>query len=479
MTYLHNHGSHNITYAHDHTVLIIRDVCFVFPAAFRFLNLSTTVKGFQLFPTNVQLETVTINATEQGVLIYGGGQIDIRNCTFERNSNALQFYGKDASINITDSRFVTNRFGIRARAWRSVAIRRSVFVNHTARAIMLYGTSNPVSMLIDECEFNNDQQSALYINIGRGKSMNITNNRFKWCGVNYCLQITTQISTLLIANNQFQYSSTAAIYPSGPRTLHRQYFITGNAFRNTRKIPVSVQYCEHAFFVIENNKFVQNTVDKGASGLFFHCNRPRGLIRWNNFTENKGESVVEITGNRLAATDVIDLYGNVFYLNSASSAVISSRWPQCNTTYNLFGNPSSRFDLAVTFSLPSVLNATNNWWGSKDADFVANRIKNNDGRVMYKPFLLSPEISCSDVNNCSEHGVCVKPQTCECHSGWKGRECAQHSCRQLNECQGRGECIGPNICRCREGWLPPNCVYATCYGANNCSGHGLCISPDV
>jgi len=170
-------------------------------------------------------------------------------------------------------------------------------------------------------------------------------------------------------------------------------------------------------------------------------------------------------------------------MNVASLSTVATNTLHCNLHANIFSNPSTRYDLRVTADGDGFLNATYNWWGVGTADGVSERIWDKSdspaiGRVLAEPFLVKPEISCSGVANCSGHGECVRPNLCECHSGWTGRRCSQFSCGEVYDCQGKGECVGPNTCRCNDGWLPPDCAQPTCYQVNNCSGRGVCVDKD-
>ena len=47
------------------------------------------------------------------------------------------------------------------------------------------------------------------------------------------------------------------------------------------------------------------------------------------------------------------------------------------------------------------------------------------GRANWGDPLLTPEVTCEGVNECRGQGECVRPDTCQCYSGWEGDDCSQ------------------------------------------------------
>jgi len=179
----------------------------------------------------------------------------------------------------------------------------------------------------------------------------------------------------------------------------------------------------------------------------------------------------------------LDIAANVFFDNVVSQAILVTDTEMCTVTGNMFSNVLSPYDVLVSFESNN-MSAPYNWWGDAGEDHVTKRIwdKSDDpklGRVLYEPFLLKNEMPCDEVANCSGHGRCVRPNTCDCHAGWTGADCGRFSCVHVGGCRGRGACVGPNVCDCEDGWLAPDCVQASCYERNNCSGgHGICVGPN-
>lgn len=44
--------------------------------------------------------------------------------------------------------------------------------------------------------------------------------------------------------------------------------------------------------------------------------------------------------------------------------------------------------------------------------------------------------TCTSVNNCSAHGVCVEAELCKCDLGYNGTDCSNYSCEAVNYCSG-------------------------------------------
>ncbi|KAJ3602121.1 hypothetical protein NHX12_029880, partial [Muraenolepis orangiensis] len=96
----------------------------------------------------------------------------------------------------------------------------------------------------------------------------------------------------------------------------------------------------------------------------------------------------------------------------------------------------------------------------------------NDGRnheqVSYSTVVIA---SCPLL--CSGNGQYSRGR-CQCHSGWKGPECAVPSSRCVDaHCGGHGVCI-VGACICNTGHKGANCEEVDCMDPS-CSAHGVCV----
>eukprot|EP01080_Neovahlkampfia_damariscottae_P010521 gene10521-3043_t len=92
----------------------------------------------------------------------------------------------------------------------------------------------------------------------------------------------------------------------------------------------------------------------------------------------------------------------------------------------------------------------------------------------------------SDTSICSERGVCVKTDVCQCGMGYFGNECQFTSCFGKNStnstvCSNKGSCESFDKCECNSGNTGNECQFTECFGigSNNsivCSSHGTCNS---
>lgn len=74
----------------------------------------------------------------------------------------------------------------------------------------------------------------------------------------------------------------------------------------------------------------------------------------------------------------------------------------------------------------------------------------------------NPRDSCKRCENtisdrCSYHGFSSDYHSCQCFSGFSGRDCNKVVCK--NKCSGHGKCESPNSCKCGNGWEGPDCSF--------------------
>ncbi|XP_046567358.1 uncharacterized protein LOC124275747 [Haliotis rubra] len=197
--------------------------------------------------------------------------------------------------------------------------------------------------------------------------------------------------------------------------------------------------------------------------------------------------ITQVSGRCAFSLSAFQTPGGSFLYNQISQShftegTVTLNLENYTLSENILDNPSSDFELKVTKLGSGYINASHNWWGTTDENVVRDKIveRSDDPRllnVIHLPISVNQAFDCSQVNNCSGKGECVRPNGCSCISGWKGDDCDEYDCSDLSECNG-GRCVGPSLCECVDGWMGESCAVATCYKTNNCSGRGFCGEPD-
>ena len=448
----------------------------------------TKPKVVKIYQANISLVGVDLTGSQQGMSIYSSGIVKVNNCNFYGNSYTLLLSSRTANVTISDSSFRENSYGVRVENRGSLVVHGCQFAKHTRTALQLeYGSSGmqTTNFNISENTFSENRQ-CIVMTLPRRSNVTLARNRFENGTRNNspCVSIYVYQSALMIESNTFSRLSAVALYIYNQQRMEYVHVIQGNTMQYIDDTPLVVYRFDYAQTTIDRNIFNSNKVVGKSAGMYIDLNQGHsGNITLNDFQQNNGKMVIELKANSAITPGLVGIDANTFYMNVASLSTVATNTLHCNLHANIFSNPSTRYDLRVTADGDGFLNATYNWWGVGTADEVSERIWDKSdspaiGRVLAEPFLVKPEISCSGVANCSGHGECVRPNLCECHSGWTGRRCSQFSCGEVYDCQGKGECVGPNTCRCNDGWLPPDCAQPTCYQVNNCSGRGVCVDKD-
>ncbi|CAH1790453.1 unnamed protein product, partial [Owenia fusiformis] len=284
--------------------------------------------------------------------------------------------------------------------------------------------------------------------------------------------------TMTIKNSVFEQNSRHAIkVTTHYHNVNMFINIHNNLFRNNSDTLMDLDFYKGIDVLIEDNTIEYNSGSSNLIDLHPIYNRYDNRrvksevhIVGNEFLRNEGLTMVylhpdNIANNRGTLTD------NAFTDNVASQGIIRTTSGNYSMHYNILENPSSVYELYVAYDGDNIINATYNWWGSAVEAYADERIFDkedafNAAEVVYIPMLSGKVFTCFAVNNCSNHGECVRPDRCRCVDGWQGPTCNQVSCKQVSDCYGNGNCVGPNVCECTGGWTGETCADATCYNVN-------------
>ena len=449
-----------------------------------YFDVDDTEHGLQTYQDNVELANCRISGNNYGLSVYSSGSVKVQRCIFTRNTNAVRWSVSRVRIAFLDCEFRSNTNGMAGIYSEDVLISNCRFSETSNRA--LYVTAGGRGRVTVQNSLFQRNFYSIYMGTGYPNVTRIRGNTFRNETRGPVVQIYMYETDLLVENNTFVDLPHGALklYQYRRHTT-KHTIVSNNTYSRIRGIPIEIFNADYVNVTVERNAFLNNQPNDKTAGIYMNFRyEMSGRIRLNDFRNNSGMNVVKLYLERhsSAYTQKLDVTSNLFYDNVASQAVFVTNSELCSVTGNMFSNVLSSYDFLVTFGSNN-LTAPFNWWGAADDIHVARRIWDqsddpNLGRVLYEPFLAKNEMPCDEVANCSGHGVCVRPNTCDCQSGWTGTECSQFTCVDVGNCQDRGVCVGPNVCDCESGWVAPDCVQASCYDRNNCSGHGICVGPN-
>ena len=461
--------------------------------------------GLEVHRHSVSLVSVTLTGvTGRGALsLQGEGPYSLERCTLSHNKVALTI-DTHAALHISNCTIEFNTNVMTLNKFRTLVVQNSHFRMNGA-GMRIYSDNGATLASVLNCTFYANGYALLADHYGN-MSVTFTGNTingsypYSTSNPNPALRLSNFVRNGpkdWISNNQFLHLESDAIAITTRGYIYTsdiEIVIQENIFREVAGYSVNIDrsYYNYLSILIRNNTFEENGALADKKGTVYVDAR-HVVIDLNQFTSNKGSHVVYVKHSiyNTRDTDVgnVSISSNVFYQNQVDTAVVHvSGTSDCQITYNIFSGSQTRYDVQGDFN-SGTIDATNNWWGSTDEIAIGARIFDvNDrpssspqgGEVLFRPYLLKPEFSCDEVGNCSGHGACVRPQTCECVAGWMGHDCSLLSCAQRSQCGGdHGQCVGPNQCECGPGWQLPDCTRATCYGKDNCTNQGVCIAPDT
>ena len=459
----------------------------------------TSHTSVNIHQNNISLKGVSIIGSSGGMSIFSTGTVTINNCIFLANVMSLRVTSRPINTTIIDSVFHGSSYGVHISLSDHVTILGNQFTKHNRCALKVeyaYKYAQRQNVYISGNTFAENRLSAQltlsyhnnqYFRINSNSNLTLVGNKFENGTTKNiaCVEIYVYDCHMTLEGNDFSNLPGSALYIYEENNGSNVFTIKGNTMTGISDTPLVIRNRYSTQIWIGKNVFhSNNAVEKPAAIYLYNIHGPlSGSITHNDFTENNGKTIIQLQGTSAAGIGAIGIDSNTFYKNVASVATIATADVFPALHYNMFSNPQTRYDLHVTVGEEGFINATYNWWGIATSEGVAGRIwdesdESGISHVQSEPFLTTPEISCTGVANCSGRGECVRPDTCECHSGWTGSQCSHFTCTDVYGCEGKGECVGPNTCRCDDGWLPPDCAQPTCYNVNNCSRRGVCKAPD-
>ena len=456
--------------------------CVVIADEMSYFDVDGSEQGLHIYQDDIELANCTIS-NSKGLTISGEGNVSVQKCTFTRNANAVTWLSSKARLSFVDCDIRSNTYGIGGGYVTELRVSDCRFIDNTNIAFKINSGGERGSITIQNNLFQRNYR-AIYFTPGYPNVTRIHGNTFQNDRYGPSVQIDTYETNLLVENNTFADLPLEALKVYHYNNRHKSSIIRNNTYSNIKGTPLDISRSDYANVIVEKNTFINNWVGSRTAGIYMRFYyETSGQIRMNEFSNNSGTNVVQVYLQRhYNRQHQLEVESNMFYDNIATKTVIATNTERCTVTGNTFSNALSPYDLQVSF-LSKNLSAPYNWWGGADEDHVRRRIWDHAdvpelGRVLYEPFLLKSEMPCDEVANCTGHGLCVRPNTCECDSGWAGSDCSQFSCVDFGDCQNRGVCVGPNVCDCANGWMAPDCVRASCNDRNNCSGHGICVGPN-
>lgn len=411
------------------------------------ITINNDIVTYDFEGTNIE------NSGRKGLLLNGNGGLTLSNLTVQNSSE----HGIYLSTS-TGSLFLND-----------ITIRNST----TAVEVFFSASNDGGNVSIENCKIVNNSNGVIL------KTQNYYRENMIRLSKNYFLNNTGMTLHVVAPSYEYRY-----VYHNYERYVDIGY----NIFENSSDIRLQT-------YNVMNLSFHDNTI-KGASKLtevnkcildvFVRANTDlpnrKFDISTNIFERNRGTCVMFLDGYDYTFN------GTVFYNkllgNNVEESVVKINTRHFSLSENIFDNADSPFDVYVTKLGNDSIQASNNWWGSANPSLATYRVfdyydDTTRLSVNITPILTEQTFDCSTVQNCSDHGECVRPNGCRCFSGWAGPVCADYDCAGVGDCYANGVCIGPNACKCNNGWTGDQCIYATCLNVNNCSGHGFCIRPDV
>ena len=205
--------------------------------------------------------------------------------------------------------------------------------------------------------------------------------------------------TIEISNNVFSNIKRGGIYIkiydeqamvnivnnviSGNKNGTEAVYIAVVGHDSSSKLLLAGNYLNHNDIVFPYDMVVIRNIASIIQENIFYDNTARYTMNWVSTSEPNITSVIT---------------RNIFFLNKGDlhTLLLRSNGHEI-ITENFFSNPSNEFELSTLPSIfpDTVVNASNNWWGSIYPQIIMTRIKDRRRAtelppVIYQPVLLSP-----------------------------------------------------------------------------------------
>ncbi|XP_022805001.1 protein bark beetle-like [Stylophora pistillata] len=238
---------------------------------------------------------------------------------------------------------------------------------------------------------------------------------------------TINVENSTISNNPL---GGFTLYPPGcswgnvQRQRRVQVLFTGNEVKGNAKNALDIlgpQWYELSA-ALDNNRFYENSglaliVRHGQSCSHQHSSSYKLQVSSNIFLKNKGENIFLVNCETLPTKCRVIIRNNTFlenqrirpfsrnYLRTKTQAVLAVKGGNVTIKYNSFINPLFSQELAALLKdREHVIQAEENWWGTKDECKIKDRLFDFEDRVElaqihYYPFLDSHNSTAAKLHN--------------------------------------------------------------------------------
>lgn len=239
---------------------------------------------------------------------------------------------------------------------------------------------------------------------------------------------TVTVANSTIANNVLGgcwfYPSDCKWYASYTRHRRVQLSFTGNKVKGNQKFGFYIHGPEwyELIAVLANNEIKNNSGYALKVAYYgYNCRDDSSFpvhvrVRSNTFIKNKGEYTVLVDYNALPTTRYVVFSNNSFidnraiqsfsssYVRTKTQAVLAVKEGTVTVEHNSFVNPLFPHEMATLLKdHERVIQAKENWWGSRDECKIEERIFHFGDRIELAQIRYSPFLDSAHSNNGKVH----------------------------------------------------------------------------